>query len=184
MPRRDQSDPFVELLDRARADQAIAERARERSLREQAAEGATFAGVLVDLAEHAAPVTLRTVAGRTHRATVAAVGADVVMLRTAAGEDVLVRLGAVATVRARPGGRLHAAGRDRKPRGARLLEVLSTLAPERPRVSVVTTGSVDPVRGDLVAVGTDVVTLRLEGDAALCAIRASAITEIAVVPAG
>jgi hypothetical protein len=58
--------------------------------------------------------------------------------------------------------------------------VLATLAPEKRRVSLVATGSVDPVRGDLVAVGTDVVTLRLEGDGALCAIRASAITEVTV----
>lgn len=179
-PRSPRHDPLVDLLDDARADHAAAERARERSLREQAAEGATLAGTLLDLAEHGAPVTLQTAAGRTHRARVGAVGADFVLLRPETGDEVLVRLGAITTVRTQPGTSMGPASGDRDPDGARLLDVLAAVAPDRPRVTVVTMGSADPVRGALRSVGLDVATLRLEGDGALCAIRASAITEVSI----
>jgi hypothetical protein len=146
----------------AAADEAAAARSRERWLRQAATEGATFAGVLVDLGERAAPVVIGGRAGRRHRGVVRAVGADFCGLRTPEGADVLLTYGGISSVR--PEGRGTAVVGDRSVTlDVGIAEALAALAEDRPRVLVVTMADADGVAGELSAVGTDVLTLRLDG---------------------
>jgi hypothetical protein len=148
------------LLDDARADAESGARARERSLRRQATEGATFAGALVDLGESAAAVSLWTVAGRRHEGTVLAVGADFALLADR-GDHVAVRLDAVTAVRPHPG---HGVGPASGDRAAELdltfVELLARLVEDRPELSIGAEGG-DGVTGTLEAVGVDVLTVRV-----------------------
>ena len=84
----ERGDPFAELVDRAQVEGAAQARSRERWLRQQAEEGAELAGTLVDMAERGDVVGIRTVAGRRHQGTLAAVATDFVVVRSAAGESV------------------------------------------------------------------------------------------------
>jgi hypothetical protein len=145
----------------ARADGAVAERTRERWLRQVADESATYAGVLVDLAERGTPVAVHTAGGRRHRGVVAGVGTDFVALRAASGHDVLLAFSGIAAVRVDGGG---------APVGDRVVDVemglaeaLAAIAGARPRVLVVTSADGEGLAGELRAVGRDVVTLRLDG---------------------
>src|SRR4051812_32434559 len=83
----------------ARTDEAAAARARERWLVQAAEESATFSGVLLDLAERAAPVVVIGHGDRRHRGVIAAVGADFCVLRTPAGRDVLVAFRGISSAR-------------------------------------------------------------------------------------
>src|SRR5438067_13661722 len=122
MPRR---DPFAELVDRARSEGAAHARSRERWLRQQAEEEAALVGTLVDLAEQAEPVTVRTTSGRRLQGTIAAVAADFVVVRNLGGGDTWVPVDAVAFVRPQRGRRLAAAAGNRPPPlDVRLAEVL------------------------------------------------------------
>src|SRR5690349_1871223 len=100
------ADPFAAILEgiaATRVDDAAMARSRMRWLVRQAAEDGTFTGVLVDLAERGEPVVVTTTAGRRHRGTVRAMGADFVALALSSGAIVLVALDAIAAVRTRPG---------------------------------------------------------------------------------
>jgi hypothetical protein len=146
----------------AAVDEAAAARARERWLRQAAAEGASFAGVLLDLGERAAPVVVWGRAGRRHRGVLRAVGADFCGLRTAEGSDVLLTYAGIAAVR--PEGRAEAVAGDRPVSlHVGVAEALTVLAEDRPRVLVVTMADADGLAGEMRAVGTDVLTLRLDG---------------------
>jgi hypothetical protein len=144
------------------ADEAAAARSRERWLRTAAEESATFAGVLVDLAERGAPVLVAGRAGRRHRGVVRAVGDGFLVLVLADGSHVLLATAGVAWVRAEH--RADAATGDRAvdlPMG--LADALAALAEDRPRVLVVTTADDDGLAGELRAAGVDVLTLELDG---------------------
>lgn len=147
----------------AAADEAAAARARERWLRRAAEEEGSFAGVLLDLGERGAPVVVTGAAGRRHCGVVAAVGDGVVVLRTAEGAVVLLAASSVGSVRAEP--RAAPVTGDRAVAlddGVGMVEALSVLAEDRPRVLVVTMSG-EGLAGELVGVGRDVVTLRLDG---------------------
>jgi hypothetical protein len=178
-------DPLLELLDEARADGAGDARERQRSLRRQAEEDASLAGMLLDLAETGSTVTLRTVTGGVHHGPVVAVGADFCVLRSDHGADVFVPMKAVATLRPHPGERHPAPSGDRSPPSElHLLDLLGTMAPDRPRIAVGTLDG-EQVPGQLRAVGRDVVTLALDADRrALCYLSASSICEVAVFRSG
>ncbi|MDQ3385736.1 MAG: hypothetical protein M3503_06985 [Actinomycetota bacterium] len=176
------SDPLTSLLDEARANDAGAARIRERSLRRQAEEGASFRGTLLDLAERQAQVTVRTTAGRVGHGAVVAVGNDFVALRADDRGVVCVRLGALASVRLQAGFRQERAAGDRSsPLALLLVDVLAGLVQERARVALVT--GADVVSGELRAVGADVVTVRLDGDRpGTCYLSAAAIDEVVMEP--
>ncbi len=160
MPPAD-SDRLVADLTRylaeQRADAAAASRAREHWLRQAAAEEATIAGVLLDLAERAAVVVVQGGAGRSHRGRIRAVGDDFVALRTPTG-DLLLRDDAIVAVRAdgpAPTG-------DRAPALAiGFAEAVAATAGDRPRVLVVARDGTG-LAGQLRHVGRDVMTLRLD----------------------
>ncbi len=147
----------------ARAQEAAEERVRERWLRQAAEEEASFAGLLVDLAEDGRPVSVTTTAGRRHHGSMMAVGTDFVAIAGPDGRLVLVSIGAIAEVRPAAGARHPAAATtDRQPLGVTLAEVLAQAVATRPRVAVVA-GEVTVV-GHLRAVGTDVLTVRTDGE--------------------
>ena len=165
----------------ARSTDAAAARARTHWLRVQSEQSATFAGVLVDLAERSSPVVIHTRAGRRHRGVIALVAADFCAVRTDGGLDVFVGYCGIGSVRPDP----HTAG----PSGDRvvraeltLAEMLSIVGAERPRVLVVTTVDDEGLAGELRSVGRDVVTVRLDGPARATAyVPIGTIAEVAIV---
>lgn len=176
-----QWDPLVELIDEGRTDDRAAERNRERWLRRAAEEGATLAGLLVDLAEREATVVVHTEAGGRHHGVLVTVGADYCVVRSDSGAEPLIRLDGLASVRSARGERPDAPAGDRRPVvDLLLIEVLGRAVDERPRLVLVTRGG-ERVAGELRSVGADVVTLVLDGDRDhLCCVAAAAISEAMV----
>jgi hypothetical protein len=178
------ADLFAELnrwAATARVEDAATARARERWLRQQAAEEASLAGILLDLAEQATPVVVTTTADRRHRGTIRAVGVDFIVVHARAGRDVLVGLAAVGGVRPEARGDAPVGDRDAE-LDLRLVEAIAALAAERPRVFVVTIGAREGVSGELRGVGRDVVTLRLDGDPrATVYVPVASIAELSLV---
>jgi hypothetical protein len=170
-------DELLRLLDDARADERSAARQQERTLRQVAEEGAWLAGTLVDLAEQASAITVRTTTGRSHHGVIRLVATDFCVLGAAAG-DVWLAVEAVATIRPHPEERHAAATGNRAVIDLLLVEALARVAPERPRVAMVLVGG-EAIAGELRAVGTDVVTLRLDGDPqGVCYVSAASIREV------
>ena len=175
-------DPWVELLDEGRVQEAGAARARERWLRAAAAEDASLVGALLDLAEGAAPAVVATTAGRVHAGVVGAVGADVVVLRPPSGALVLVPLVAVAWVRPVTGP-LPAGGRE-APAGPFLVDLLAGVGERGDRVALWLEGGVT-LAGRLAGVGLDVVRLEPDGpDAGPTYVSVPSIREVAVFRSG
>ncbi|MGH9083825.1 MAG: hypothetical protein ACRDYW_00090 [Acidimicrobiales bacterium] len=147
----------------ARVDEDAMRRARERWLQDVAQQEATFSGVLADLAERRAPVTLETTAGRRHHGVVHVIGADFAALRVRSSLEVLVALGAIDVVRtsltvdAPLGDRMLSTE-------LRLVDVLARLAADRERAMLVTRRGDQAVTGELRSVGHDVVVVRIEGE--------------------
>ena len=76
----------------------------DNSLRRQAEEESTVTGVLADLREAGVAVSVHTRTGGHYRGAVRALGTDFVALAAAAtGQDVVVALAALSTVRTGPG---------------------------------------------------------------------------------
>ena len=146
----------------ARADEAVASRAREAFLLRIASEDATFAGVVLDLAERGAPVLVTSGGARRHRGTVVAVGTDFCAIRTADGRLVFIANRGIVSVR--PDGRAPATTGDRPVHvTVGLVEALAVAAEERPRVLVTLSGDDQGLAGELRSVGRDVIQLRLDG---------------------
>lgn len=142
-----------------RLTQAGQARARERWLRQQATEEATFTGLLRDLAERRAEVVVTTTSSR-HPGQLVGVGHDFCVVAAGHGTT-LVALAAVAAV-ATPTASVPAAGDRSAPLDQRLVDVLGDLAAERSPVRLQLRGG-QLLSGDLISVGTDVISLRLEG---------------------
>ncbi len=169
------------LRDEALADEAARSRARQRWLRQQAAEETSLVGTLVELAERGSTVTVHTVSGRRHHGVIAAVAADFCSVDVPGERAVHVALEAVATLRLAGGITPDAGSARRTAHDVTLAELLAGLAPERPDVSVVITGEAQPLHGQLLGVGEDVLTLRLAGDpATVCHVGLGAVTEVIV----
>jgi hypothetical protein len=142
-----------------RAAVAAEDRVRERSLREQATATATWVGILVDLAEQAAAVTV-VVAGLRRSGRLIGVGRDFCVLQSARRRIALIAVHEI--VQLWPDG--HTAGGppagDRRPSiDLTLTSALALLAEERSPVSLISGNGLDTT-GELVAVGDDVLTLR------------------------
>ncbi len=167
----------------SRADEVAGSRSRERWLRQQAAEDARFAGVLVDLAERGVGVAVRTTAGHTVHGRIAAVARDFCVVRHDQGSATFLSFGAVATVRPEPGHRSGDADSARVSGSTlRLTDVLARLAPERPRVRIVVDGGGEALAGELRSVGADVATVRLDGDPpAIVYVHLEAVREVTLM---
>jgi hypothetical protein len=174
-------DPLVGLTDDERLAAAIQERSQLRDLTMRATELATLAGTLRDLAERRAGVSLLTVSGRTHRGSLIAVSVDHVVLATASGHQVLVRLDAIAVTRPDPDSRAPLAQGDRDPATDQLLaERASLWVEDRPMLAVSIRGVPDLLRGRLLAVAEDLLTLSLDGARTPAYVTINAVEAVAL----
>jgi hypothetical protein len=157
-------DPFAAILRGiadARVDDAATSRARVQWLTRQAEEGATLAGAFIELAERSIDVRIRVRGGAEVQGVVQTVGADMVELATTGGLVVVAR-DHVVTLRV-PGDQvpppttMTGAGLAS---ARRFVDVLSELAAERRQVTIDTTEG-DRLRGEVRAMGADVLTLRI-----------------------
>jgi len=176
-------------LAEARVDEAVTSRLQERALRQLAVEEATFVGLCLDLAEAGRAVLARTTAGRVHRGVIVAVGADFVAVRSTTGEATFLPLAHLGWVRPAPGAwpgapaRRGAAAGDREPPlAARLVDVLTGLAGDRPRVRMVVAGDPEVWAGRLRACGADVLSVELAGEASITGwAPLASVTEVGLV---
>jgi hypothetical protein len=150
---------LVRLLDEARLGDARLEEDRRRFLVDVAAESATFIGTLVDMAESGVSVTVRTRAGRVHVGAIGLVGGDFAVLEGGAGQ-LWCRFDAMVSIRVSVGS--PPASGVRVGLDLRLIDALALIVDDGPRIAVDSPVG-ESVAGQLVAVGTDVVTLRLDG---------------------
>jgi len=167
----------------ARAQDAAEARTRERWLRQAAEEEASFAGLLIDLAEDGRPVSVTTTTGRRHHGPIVAVGTDFVAVGGPEGRLVLVPTASVAEVRPATGTRRPPAANGREALEATLAEVLAQAVANRPRVAVVL-GAVTVV-GELRAMGTDVLTVRTDGEpGATSYVTLASVSEVSLFDSG
>lgn len=145
----DDPDSWLHL---ARSEVAAADRSRRYWLEQQAREGATVCGVLLDAAERRARGFLATRTGTTWRGEIVAVSGGLVAIGLDSGATALVLLDAVATVRLEGGG--HAYGDRRASFGHDIHTALANALVDRPRVQLVT-GRADPVVGELRVMGDE-----------------------------
>ncbi len=153
---------FARWAAQDRASAAAESRQRSRWLGQQASETATMAGILLDLAERTNAVVL-CAGGQTFRGALVGVGKDFCAVDEAE-RSVVVRLGAVTTVRAHDDEGSAptdgpTAGDRVPPLAMGFVDTLTALASERNHVGMVLADG-RRLSGDLVAVGTDVVSLR------------------------
>jgi hypothetical protein len=173
-----------------RTTEAVRSRSRERWLRQQAIEEATFAGIVLDLAERGQPVIVRTTAGRTHHGHVVAVATDFVVIAGPGHRVTLLALDAVALVR--PAGAHDPARQRPEPMGDRAAAVpvtftaaLAGLAGDRPHIQLAVAGATEPLVGELRAVGDDVLTLRQATNPPQDAyVRLASVTECSLLGSG
>jgi hypothetical protein len=156
----------------ARIEEAARARSRQRWLRQQAEEGATFAGVLLTLAEAAAVVTVVLADGFAVEGTVVAVAGDYLTLTEPDRSTTYVALAAIAAVQPNDEGPRAASDARRVRSDHRLWQVVADAAGDRPLVTVRTVGA--SVTGVLTGVGADVLSVAGE--------RPS--TPVAYLPAG
>jgi hypothetical protein len=171
-----ETDPTDHLLDELRrwaADEETARvtrsRSRARWLRQQAAESATLAGVLMDLAEHGAVVTVE-VGARTHTGRLVAVSTGLCALEEIDDAEhrlALVSLAAITMLVSS----VQALG-DRVPNlELNLAAALAGLAGDRPTISL-ELKSGKRVTGVLESAGVDIATLRIDGPTGVVALVA------------
>jgi hypothetical protein len=175
--------PFTERLEEwaagARVDDAAARRSRERWLQEAAAGDASFAGVLIDLAERGQRLQLQLATGRRVVGTIEGLGADFVAVAVAPVGDALVPLLAIDQVAALDDAPV--AGERAIATDLRLADVLAALAGDRERVRCVGRDATSPVAGVLRSAGTDVVTVRTDADPAVTvSLPIASLTEVLV----
>lgn len=182
---RPADDPLVELTDDERLAEAIAARSEQREMTTRATEMATLAGTLRDLAERTAGVGVTTRSGRTVRGSALAVAADHVVVATPAGQRAFVRLDAVGMVRPDPDSRAPLAQGEREPaQDVLLLERCARWVGDRPTIALQVAGAADLLRGRLLAVSEDLVTVSLDGARAPVYVAAAAIEVVALEQAG
>lgn len=176
-------------LAEARVDEAVTSRLAERTLRQLAADEATLLGLCLDLAEADRPVLARTSQGRVHRGVLVAVAADFLALRSPTGDATFLPLGHLAWLRPAPGSwtgaparGAEAAGSRAPPLAARLVDVLTGLAGDRPRVRLVVAGDPDVWSGRLRGCGADVLSVEQAGEPrAVGWIPLGQVTEVGLV---
>jgi hypothetical protein len=144
-----------------RSAAAAANRSRTRSLQEQAASSATWAGILLDLAEQGTPVSV-VVAGRRRSGRIACVGRDFCVIDSGPGQTALIRVAAMEELRPDSDSVAGAPAGDRESAlDLSLVTVLSLLAEDRSSVGLVTSAGLETT-GHLIAAGEDVLTVRTD----------------------
>lgn len=173
-------DPTVTLRDDASVEDAVAQRLARRHLEQAESDFATFLGLLRDVAERGVDVTVHGDDDRRFQGVVIAVAGDHIVVDTPARQRLHLRLDAIQMVRVEPG---HDAAIPRGDRTAAqdvlLLERMARWLDEPPYVALFVAGRPDPVRGRLVAVGDDVITIRGDHDRHASWIPAGAVRCVA-----
>jgi hypothetical protein len=177
-----EDDPWLELLDAGRVAEAAAARGRRRWLEVAAAESATIAGVLLDLADRRELVRVGIAGGGLVLGEIAGVGADVVVLDKGQGTWVFVPLRAVAEVRPHDGA--VPIGDRQPPDGPTLVDLLAS-AGERQDQLVLHLSDGSTVTGVVDAAGEEVVRVRLEDPTlGVTYVSPASIREVAVFRSG
>jgi hypothetical protein len=153
-----------------RVDDAARERSRTAELEARAAEEATLAGVLVELAERGESIGLTMRSGAQHRGVVRLVGPDAVVMLLETRQWLVARVASIASLRALNSppvtGATEPSTASRYPRLA--------AAVAEPGTWVVASSGPTNVGGTLVSAGSDVMLVRLEsGDHAYVALAAT-----------
>jgi hypothetical protein len=145
---------FARWAAKERVADAAGTRSKERSLRDQAAGEATWSGLLVDLAETQAEVELET-GSRRLSGRLVGIGRDFCVIEQRGRRPALI-----------PSDRIVAVWTERPASGSRFPNLdlsfaaaLAALADERSPVCLVVAGG-SQVTGELIASGTDLVTVR------------------------
>jgi len=177
-----EDDPHLGFADDARLAEEIATRAERRSRTERAADIATWAGTLHDLAEREVAAVIRVDGGRSYRGRIAAVGVDHVAIRTIGGTLALLLREAIRAVRPEPGLRAPVATGDRERSvGQSLEEILLRLSEDGTRVALGLQGLDEPLSGHVLGFGEDVVTLRVDaGDQGIVYLPVAALRAVIV----
>ena len=167
----------------SRTREAVRARSREHWLRQQVLEAATLAGACRSLAEAGQPLSLTTVAGRTHHGRVRSLGEDFVSLVVPGAREVLLPLERVAVLEpGRPEGPVGRAPTS----GSTLVEAIAHLVVDRPMVTVWCLGAAAPVVGELLGSSDELVMIgphRAERRA-VAYVRLSAVVELSVSASG
>lgn len=181
-PAADPFDAILRNLAEVRVDDAATARSRAHWLRHQAEESATLADALVELVHRGARVQLRVRGGTAVQGCAEGLGADALVVRTAAG-TALVRIDRIAELRTTDGLVPSAAGRQHTAVGRGFAEILRDLAAERPPVHVHTDDGREQ-RGRLRAIGADVLTLHVGlAPPATVLVSLDAVTMVGLPPA-
>jgi len=156
-------DLLYELLDEETAATRRAARVRQRWLRQAAEESATFAGLLLDLAEVGTAVSFGLRNGQRRSGRIIGLGADFVALEVGAGaggEDHWIRLGVIASLRLAPGAVTPMAAEGDRPvtSEVELIDLLAERVADAARV-LLSVGD-ETLSGRMVAVGSDVISIR------------------------
>ena len=176
----DPNDIRLIFSDEPRHAVEVDDRRAERDLVERAASLATFVGVLGDLRDRSVALAVTTAWGRRHRGVVADIGIDHVVLDRSGGAVAIV-IDEIATVMPDPDVVMGPGDGDLPHSSdATLMERLDRWREGRQEVGIVSRGSGQPLRGSLVVVGDDVVTLSRESSQARIHVPARAIVEVHV----
>lgn len=151
-------DPFAEGIDELRLQEIRSSREAARWHEQIAEESATWLATILDLAEARSWCEITTRGGRTHTATISAVGSDVLLLDLTRAGQLLVSLAAVTSLSAR--GRGIPARTDRAVDASSMHAALTDLAGMRREVGVVT-ASGSRFAGQLRSVGIDVLSIQI-----------------------
>ncbi len=154
---------FQRWASEQRVSEAASGRARQRWLSDQAAATATWAGMLVDLAEGAAAVTVAvsgagTGAGLKITGNLVGIGPDFCVVDQANRRPVLIALASIVAVWPPPDWQSAASGDRNSPLDLTLADAIAALAEDR--MPVLIRAGDHSFEGDLWALGDDVVTLR------------------------
>lgn len=169
-------DPHVTLADNASVQEAVRQRQQRRDIAHVEADIATLVGTLRDLAERRVGITLHSDDDHRIQGVVVAVAIDHVVVATPSHQRALLPLDAVHYVRTDPGIAAGVARSDRLAAQDLLLqERIAHWQGDQPHLAVFVRGRPDPLRGRLVAIGEDVVTLRGDSDHHPTWIRLAAI---------
>lgn len=158
-------DPTVDLRDDEAVRAAVEDRTAGRALTRMSAESATLAGTLRDLAERQIGTTVLVTGGHSLQGSLVGVAADHVVLATQAHQFTHVRTDHIVSVRADPEVTIPVAQGDRAADDRlTLLQRLDRWEEDRPVVACLVRGRPDPLRGRLLAVGEDVISLDIADD--------------------
>lgn len=157
-------------LAEVRVDDAARERSRTAELHARAAEDATLAGVLVDLAGRGESVGLVMRSGQQHRGAVRLVGPDAVVMHLETRQWLVARFDSIASLRVLSSPPVT--GEAEPSTTSRYVRLAVAVA--EPGAWVVATSGPTNLGGTLVSAGTDVLLLRLDnGDHAYVALAAT-----------